>query len=219
MTTNLDLQYCLENAVPRLYPTRRIAEFLEKDIVYRRTDLGGLPVAFVCEIDMDEGQIGNLFITHTMLKTEKMTSEQLVNIAMDNSAKETIEFASLSSFLAKAGAAQYDPDIDAFVLTNTKGQGGASLILSQYYRLKIYEKFNGPYYILPSSRHEVIVIKKDNSLLTMKALVEMVHEVNETTVSEQDYLSDDIYICDGGKILDVIRYMELCYYAKEVYEG
>lgn len=53
----------------------------------------------------------------------------------------------------------------------------------------------GSYYILPSSIHELILLADDGTL-TVEELQNTVREINETEVSESDFLSDEVYHYD-----------------------
>ena len=53
-------------------------------------------------------------------------------------------------------------------------------------------RLNGNFFVLPSSLHEVIIVKDDNGIDT-SFLCEMVKEVNQTSVEEEDFLSDTVF--------------------------
>lgn len=52
------------------------------------------------------------------------------------------------------------------------------------------------YYILPSSIHELILLA-DDGISTVEELQNMVREINQTEVSESDFLSDEVYHYDA----------------------
>ena len=54
----------------------------------------------------------------------------------------------------------------------------------------------GSYYILPSSIHELIILADDGTS-TVEELQNMVREINQTEVSESDFLSDEVYHYDA----------------------
>lgn len=53
----------------------------------------------------------------------------------------------------------------------------------------------GSYYILPSSIHELIILADDGTS-TVEELQNTVREINQTEVSESDFLSDEVYHYD-----------------------
>ena len=82
-------------------------------------------------------------------------------------------------------------DIEALVLTSKSSQFGASAILDESALAKIAASV-GPFHILPSSRHEVIIMP-DAVTTDEDALRSMVREANRTVVTEDEFLSDDIF--------------------------
>lgn len=82
-------------------------------------------------------------------------------------------------------------DIDMFVLTNKEKLCGCNCILYPHVLETFANKTGDGFFILPSSRHEVLLISaygKDTDMLK-----QMVKEVNEAEVSREDFLSDNIY--------------------------
>ena len=61
----------------------------------------------------------------------------------------------------------------------------------------------GDFYILPSSVHELIVLREDGQ--DPAALAEMVRSANDTVVAEADILSYDVYLCTGGGDSSITR--------------
>ncbi len=85
------------------------------------------------------------------------------------------------------------PEDEAFyVLSNERNVYGAAALLDNQMMDEIIEKLGESFFILPSSVHEVLIIP-DNSSMQARLLENMVMEVNATSVSEQDKLSDSIY--------------------------
>ena len=60
----------------------------------------------------------------------------------------------------------------------------------------IAEQIGGDYYVLPSSLHELVVLKKDQ-ILTADELKAMVKEVNQQMVGPNEKLSDGVYVYDA----------------------
>lgn len=61
---------------------------------------------------------------------------------------------------------------------------------------KIAEKLGERFYILPSSVHELILIK-DDGICELEHLKDMVHAVNRTAVMPEEVLSDNVYVYDN----------------------
>ncbi|MBP3339236.1 MAG: hypothetical protein J6L69_07520 [Lachnospiraceae bacterium] len=91
-----------------------------------------------------------------------------------------------------------DAEYPMYVITNSKKTLGAAVILYEPVLKYFYEKFQGEYYVLPSSIHEVIVVPKtDISIEEMKS---MVKEINENEVDYLEVLSDNVYCYNGKKL-------------------
>ena len=82
-----------------------------------------------------------------------------------------------------------------FIVTNEKSIYGAGAIASKKLLLEYRDKI-GEFFILPSSVHEVILLQKKGDM-EVERLRELVRSVNESMVSLEDYLSDNVYVIDG----------------------
>ncbi len=81
---------------------------------------------------------------------------------------------------------------EMFVLTNKKRFNGAGLILDNVVMEEIREKLKSDFYILPSSKHEILIIKK-NEYADEAALKEMIKSVNDNELDPKDLLSYHLY--------------------------
>ena len=82
---------------------------------------------------------------------------------------------------------------DLFVLSNTRNYYGAAVVAYDGFLKEIAKEWKSDFVILPSSVHEMILcpIQKEENL---GDLVELVKEINETEVSEEEVLSDHVYL-------------------------
>lgn len=71
---------------------------------------------------------------------------------------------------------------------------GACCLLYPEFVKKAREACQGNFYILPSSKHEVILVKYDEKI-EKKFLLEVVKNVNVEEFDPQDKLTDSIYLC------------------------
>lgn len=92
---------------------------------------------------------------------------------------------------------EFNPN-EQFVLTYENGYRGAGIVACGTILKEVYDLMKGGYYILPASVHEVIVLKTDAMAETLR---EMVRNVNETEVSEQDFLSNNVYYYNGYELV------------------
>lgn len=83
--------------------------------------------------------------------------------------------------------------LEMYILTNAEKTNGASCMFYKDVLKEFSKALGGDLYILPSSIHEVILLKKDNHNLVKSDLIEMVHEVNVEEVADDEILSDNVY--------------------------
>lgn len=86
---------------------------------------------------------------------------------------------------------QYDEN-PIYIMTNVRGVNGASCILYKEVLYEFAHEIDSDLYILPSSIHEVILVK-DDGYIQKEDLIEMVMDVNESEVDDEDYLSNQVY--------------------------
>lgn len=84
-----------------------------------------------------------------------------------------------------------------YVLTNHRRINGAAVILYPRMLEELAERFGGGFYVIPSSVHEVLLVKEDE--IGEKRLNEMVKEVNETQLEPEDVLADQVYFYSPEK--------------------
>ena len=85
-----------------------------------------------------------------------------------------------------------------YVLTNDKFFWGASVLLYPGMTSRLSALLGGDFYVLPSSVHEVLLLPL--SMGDPDKLLETIHEGNRTVVNEEDFLSDDLIICENGDL-------------------
>lgn len=82
-----------------------------------------------------------------------------------------------------------------YVLTNKQKNQGAACILYPDMMENIGKKLGGSYFVIPSSIHEVIILK-DGGCENVEYLQEIIHEANNSQVMVEDVLSDHPYYYD-----------------------
>lgn len=91
---------------------------------------------------------------------------------------------------------QFYRNIDMYRMTNASGIDGAAMITSSRALAQAFDRIGQDYYILPSSRHEVVLLPEDLTDDT-KLLQSLVEQINRDTLLPGDYLSDRIYRYDS----------------------
>ena len=88
---------------------------------------------------------------------------------------------------------EYQSDMGMYVLTNRSRCFGASEILDKSTLRTIAAKLGDGFIVLPSSIHELIILKPDGAAEYEK-LADMVKEVNTTQVDVGERLADHVYV-------------------------
>ena len=137
-------------------------------------------------------------MSNVYMKSLGLNEEELFEKAYSNMRNMGYQFNSMDTFIPGLFDG-FDEEEKMYVLTNKTRQFAACLIMSDEALTSIYRKFNKPYYIIPSSIHELIILAYQEDLEVNK-LKEMIKDVNQTVVSEEDFLSDSLYFYDGFKV-------------------
>lgn len=162
-----------------------------------------LAVLYRCMVHSSGSQTGSILVNNKLLDGWGISKETLHEQALQNMDRLfTPKFHTMEYTIAEIMEVPYTETeaslnaSDMFVLTNNQGYYGASYLCNPEILKQISEKMNGDYLILPSSLHEIIILReKDN--MDINELKEMVESVNQTAVSQTEYLSDSVYRYDS----------------------
>ena len=159
----------------------------------------GLAVIYHVLLERQGNDTVGFYITSPILKELGVTEDELYRTAMQNLKREKPCFDSMQRALS--GLLDMEEDIldipptkGLYVLSNERKYFGASMILNPDALNDIEDKI-GPFYILPSSVHEVIVLPKDTGI-DIASLREMVRDINMAVVEAHERLSDQVYVYD-----------------------
>ena len=162
----------------------------------------------LCAVVMATGQYGPRMITNQDLVRLKRTDEEVFEVAEERTSKMKFTDHTLQETLGidfqKSGfkedfsneaAMTFDSIRDVYVLTNEANSYGSAVLTRTDVLRDLYSKI-GNFYILPSSRHEVLAISTewDISIDNLKSMVKI---INSTEVRPEDWLSDEVFIFDG----------------------
>ena len=150
-------------------------------------------------IDKNENGVASTIVQNHMLKEWGISKEELWEAAFSNLATEEFDIKNVKEVLRSIFPGKgitglpyqnkFEPSL--YVLTNKYRSQGAIGML----RTDLLEKFADwsgcDLYILPSSIHEVLLLKDDE--IPVDELRRMVRSVNHDMVDEMDRLSDEVY--------------------------
>ena len=89
-----------------------------------------------------------------------------------------------------------DPEEFMFLITNNSRSYGASALLYPEVMTKVAKEMGDNYYVLPSSVHEVILVKASEAP-NIQELANMVRQINSAEVAPDDQLADKVYFFDA----------------------
>lgn len=89
-----------------------------------------------------------------------------------------------------------EPEGGLFLATNRDALYGASVIAIPGFLDLAADKLGGSFYILPSSVHEVLLLRNDEEV-DVREMESMVQEINAAIVSPEEQLSDRVYHYDS----------------------
>ncbi len=163
-------------------------------VPYRKImDMAMVPL---CRVKSDLLGEGVITIHDNYLKQWEISEDELWENIGENAAKTAPpKISGLMDIIENATG--YETECDAFsgvcVVSNESGHLGAGAVFYPGLLKGLSEDFESDLYIIPSSIHECIVIPDPGFVMDPANLREIIHEVNTTTVSEEDVLSDNLY--------------------------
>ena len=152
-----------------------------------------LDLSLVCRIEV--GEMGTVLVQDKMLEQLGVSAEKLFRDAFERQEMDNpYTICPLGQFLFHAE--EEDP---ALYLARTEKEifGAAALFYPGFFE-KAAEQLKGSYYILPSSIHEVLLLK-ESAVEDPQSLEEMVRTINRDQVSPEDRLADHAYHYDSDK--------------------
>lgn len=203
-----DLGRCKDNIVPRLIGRAWNTELLRSRPHKLVADLA---VTYCIHLGEDRDGTMSVPISNELLASWNISVNELHDIAIGNMDKVTPPvFSSMSSVIGslllddmpgdmteeekKAMLSEFVFADDAmFVLTNTQKLNGAAEVLNRDVMERIIGQIGKDFFILPSSIHEVLIVPATPDM-EVSMLENMVREVNQTQVSPEDRLSDNVYV-------------------------
>ena len=132
------------------------------------------------------GDADSFLIANNNARLLKMLPREAIECAIKRLQKEEPVVRSMGSILG------HEDDDKMLVVTNKSGKyGAAAIFVNRNIREELYKRL-GDYYVLPSSIHEVIAVKADESPSAIE-LDKMVKEINKEVLDPKDILSDHAF--------------------------
>ena len=164
------------------------------------TRIEDLSLTYHAMVDTGESGLSSFTITTKMMERLHLTKEELHEDAIENSRRILpVKISNIFDVLERIVPREFDNTENCremWIVSNTQEINGAAALFYPGVMEEISSFFAGSYYVIPSSIHEMIVLKDENSISRAK-LRETVRSVNRLVVKEEDWLSDHIYRYDA----------------------
>lgn len=192
LTHNIfDWNWVKERIYPRLYNTSRVND----DNIINYELAGDISVGFSIFLDnsSDDGVMSTKAMWN-MFDKWGVSKDELIDAAKANINKKLI-IDSMMNVLINRGLNDNERKIDMSdimtVCSSINSTHGAAAILLLADLVNNGEIDDADYYILPSSIHEVILLREYN-----ESLKTMVKDINSTALNPEDFLSDNVFKYD-----------------------
>lgn len=167
----------------------------------RREDLA---IVYRVNVSISEEGTGSILLNNDHLKLFGIDQREIHDQAVRNMPKILPpKFENMNDIIAEL----MGEDVELFeemagenmmwVLSNDRRMQGAAYMFDEEVMSSIAEKLGGDFIVLPSSLHEVIIIKEADIMveenIDLEFIQRMVSEVNESQVEPDEVLSDAIY--------------------------
>ncbi|MBR4082868.1 MAG: hypothetical protein IKK33_01140 [Lachnospiraceae bacterium] len=163
-----------------------------------------LAICFYYAFYQEELGEGMILIHNTHMEMWGTNHKELMKLAEKNTGRMLPpNIVSMKTLLRELFEESADPGL--YVLTNEKKCQGAAVLLYPHILEEAAERLGGNFYVLPSSIHEVILLKERGGE-NADSLKDMIREANNTQVATEEVLSDYPYYYDAQKKkLTIIR--------------
>lgn len=193
-TVNSVLQFDLirTKIYPRIVRKSGNEDFLNNKVYEEVADLA---VLYFVSVKLANRDSGIITIPKTLFDSWNIDIQTLHDTAFSNLEKDHLFICPISDLLPMMGEMGEIPDpVDMYVVSNSTKNYGAACMLSSKVMEELKEKL-GSFYIIPSSIHEFIAIPtvRDQENVDVSEIVEMIRDVNASSVPDEDILSDSLY--------------------------
>ena len=217
---NFDVQEIKNYEVVKDYIYPRVTNFESNtkrlsDIPYTQKE--DLAITYHIWANGNEESMGSITINNDLMETYGVDMDTLHEQAMNNLDKiSPLKFEPLLDMMIGMMASDFAQDEgisleeakelirgsipndgpDVYCLSNESRVNGAVYIMREDVQQMVAEKLGGDYYILPSSVHETLILPKSENM-SYQELQAMVQDINSTSVSDEEVLSNGVYQYDA----------------------
>ena len=207
-TPEIDIPNFDENMIKDKVHLRVLDKSANRDFLSQHPslDLGcGYAATMYIPIEGLEGRVAMTQITNDLMGSFDLDSRELFERAMENTAKEQpAVFSSIEDILFGFGGnklllndlSEVSPESGLMAITNENSHMGSIGLFYPDAQEKIGELLGENYFVLPSSIHEVLIMRESMAPAEPKQMAEMVHSINENQVAPEDRLGNRVMYYD-----------------------
>lgn len=149
-------------------------------------------------LELEKNESGNMYVqvTDAMAELWRVPKAELFKTALENTQNsDQVKFQSMNEAMDEIFSLDAEGDFDTpmHILSNENNQYGATVALYPDVLKEISKQIGSDYYILPSSVHELIILRKKDCDITEKELRSMVREINQSIVSPEGILGNEVF--------------------------
>lgn len=195
----MEKNYILSNVRAQVVSAGNV--MLEADVVYR--DFLDMAIVYRVDIGEVDGGRASYLVKSGVLDKVGLTEEDLFEVVSKDMRFVTSTMAQTLAKLMGVEEVPEEMDLldDIYIISNEQMINGAGVLCSDYLK-DLREKFGCDLFILPSSLHEIIVLKERDGMVPTE-LLELVKQVNATEVRPADMLTDSVYKFDESGLSKV----------------
>ena len=191
ISINAGKELLQRSVLPRLRP---VADHEEGRLTARFLDL---EVEYYIPLASGGLKSLNMVLPDDILDGTDITMETLHEWALTNLASFADRIGSVEEELRKADyPVMDDPDAPHMALLKLKNDmlDGAAVMMLKEKLHRVMLDFQGDFYIIPSSKHEVLCVRADGDEAEQRYLKNMIRIINRTELRPEDILSDNLYL-------------------------
>jgi hypothetical protein len=179
-------EFILENVIFSVENRRKW-----KDILRDAPHIPFLDIEIMYRIARPDDEDG---ISQPLIRTlpENITAKELYKAAKQNMNRTKFTVRNLDDFLEEMTGMRLGR-IDAYIATNEKEMYGATALLRKDLLKELSQRLRSDLYIVPSSVHEILILKADENNPDSDCLRRTLHGMNGTKAVGDSKLSDNVY--------------------------
>lgn len=162
--------------------------------------IGNMAAVPMIQFDViDKEEIREIAVTKEMCGVMGIAHERLIRQVQDNTAKQSIAIVKVTDVMQEKFKEKPVKDVPLYLATRYDIYNGASVLCASDFFEKAEKAMKGSFYLLPSSRHELILLPetKASNYIEPSEFTKLVKEVNASKFVGEDRLTDQAYHFDA----------------------